>query len=304
MDIENIVKSLETAQKETFVKFVSDKGPNSCPKCLEHHGKVFKADDPDKPGLPIHPNCRCKYEIIEDKEIEKVNSRLQQMLEQLRRYAEEATSKAAELIDDAKELLGNIDSAKSTAERLKFTIKSAALTILLQCVLFTMEKINDAADLLKNIMAKLHMEFVNPFVAIGDFHQNRSEIKRILKEIHYMRLNSPDQIRELLPKSPDEALKRGFVEALDKENWYHRNKGQTGNKKYYHRVTGQEVIFDKDGKFVSDPENIGTKNYVPDFSDSMGKVMHGFYDVLPYWIWGNSEKDTTPVWTRIWGTGK
>lgn len=99
---------------------------------------------------------------------------------------------------------------------------------------------------------------------------------------------------------PEEAIKRGFVEAPDKQNRYHRNKGQSGNKKYYHPITGQEVIFDENGKIVTLPENTGTKNYGAD-PVSPGHVI---YDVLPYWIWGNSEKDTTPFWDRVWGSGK
>src|SRR5574344_1362304 len=31
---------------------------------------------------------------------------------------------------------------------------------------------------------------------------------------------------------------------------------------------------------------------------------HVIYDVLPYWIWGNSEKDPTPFWDRVLGPGE
>ena len=45
---------------------------------------------------------------------------------------------------------------------------------------------------------------------------------------------------------------------------YHRHKGQIGNVKYYTLSTKQEVIFDKNGKQITTPENIGTLNYGPD----------------------------------------
>ena len=83
-------------------------------------------------------------------------------------------------------------------------------------------------------------------------------------------------------------------------NAYHINKGETDNVKYVHKGLGFEIIFDKNGKRVTTPENIGTLNYGPD-PKSLG---HVFWDVLPYWFWGNSPQDTTPLWRRIYGTDK
>jgi hypothetical protein len=105
---------------------------------------------------------------------------------------------------------------------------------------------------------------------------------------------------DALPKSPEEAEKRGFIKASDNQNRYHRNKGETENVKYYHPITGQEVVFDRNGKVVTTPENRGTKNYGPNPTSRE----HVIYDIIPYWIWGNSEDDTTPFWDRVWGTGK
>jgi hypothetical protein len=48
---------------------------------------------------------------------------------------------------------------------------------------------------------------------------------------------------------------------------------------------------------VTDPANRGTYNYGPDQSS----VDHVVVDVLPYWMWGNSPDDPTPVWNRVFG---
>ena len=52
----------------------------------------------------------------------------------------------------------------------------------------------------------------------------------------------------------------GFVRAKDSENRYHINKGETDNVKYVHKGLGLEIIFDKNGKRITTPENIGTLN--------------------------------------------
>ena len=104
----------------------------------------------------------------------------------------------------------------------------------------------------------------------------------------------------VLPQSPEEAIKRGFIRAPDHQNLYHRNKGQIMNVKYYHPQTGQEVVFDYQGKVVTDPANIGTFNY----GTNPVSVSHFWQDVLPYYLWGNSPFDQTPWEDRIFGPEK
>ena len=95
-----------------------------------------------------------------------------------------------------------------------------------------------------------------------------------------------------LPQSPEEAIKRGFIKASNFENMYHRHKNQTDNVKYYNKKTGQEVIFNDQGKIVTDIENIGTYNYFPvsekinDFYDIVDSALHIIVDVIPYYKWG------------------
>ena len=110
-----------------------------------------------------------------------------------------------------------------------------------------------------------------------DLTGNMQEIYSILKELHYARLNDPWQSPDVLPKSPEEALKAGFVRAKPSESIYHMHNGEWDNVKYIHKGLGMEIIFDKNGKRVTVPENIGTLNYGPD-PRSFGNV---FWDVLP-----------------------
>lgn len=205
-----------------------------------------------------------------------------------------------ELIEDAKELLQKVKNAKTEAEGVILMVKIAALIITIQCVIFTMEKIKNTIETLNNVMEELGLQGITPFTAISHLEKILTKIKDILKELHYARLNEPDQDLDSLPDSPEEAIKRGFLKAPDGQNRYHRNKGQSGNTKYYHPVTGQEVVFDENGEIVTIPENTGTKNYGPDPIS----WDHIKYDILPYWIWGNSDKDTTPIRDRIFGKGK
>ena len=90
------------------------------------------------------------------------------------------------------------------------------------------------------------------------------------------------------------------LRAKDRENRYHINKGEVDNVKYIHKGLGLEIIFNKDGKRVTTPENIGTLNYGP---EPMSPA-HWFFDVLPYWLWKNSPEDSTPLWYRMKGRSK
>ena len=108
-------------------------------------------------------------------------------------------------------------------------------------------------------------------------------VETLLKEWHYNRLLLPEQQLENLPQSPEEAIRRGFVRAPDSQNLYHRNKGQKDNVKFYSRITGQEVIFNGQGKIVTDIENIGTYNYFPP-SDKIDDVIFADREYLVQYI--------------------
>lgn len=40
---------------------------NTCDKCMNDHEKIFDVDDPNRPRLPRHPQCKCFYVQSDDK---------------------------------------------------------------------------------------------------------------------------------------------------------------------------------------------------------------------------------------------
>jgi len=64
MDLERIKQTLERISLPQYTKFVAERNGKTCDSCRRYHEKVFRKDDPRRPTLPIHPNCRCKYQDI------------------------------------------------------------------------------------------------------------------------------------------------------------------------------------------------------------------------------------------------
>ena len=116
------------------------------------------------------------------------------------------------------------------------------------------------------------------------------------KKEHYERLKMKIQQIKYLPKTPKEAIQKGFIEATPKENRYHGL--HLGNRKYYHPISGQEVVFDKNNNIVIDERYLGTYNIGP----KTYSLEHWCNDVIPYWRWGNTPTDPTAFWKRLWGT--
>lgn len=48
--------------EDKWLVFIAEKGKNNCVECSRYHKKRFRESDSDRPALPIHSNCRCKYE--------------------------------------------------------------------------------------------------------------------------------------------------------------------------------------------------------------------------------------------------
>ena len=324
MDFDQVMGMLKGKSEVKLVKFVSDKGPNSCEKCLAFHGKVFRADDPEKPELPIHPHCRCRYEELSESEVKsfqnevlevkdqvvalgnKVATRATQLLAEFEReinaYSVTALAKGAvtafplllkttEVFREKKELEKQISSKADSA---KIAVKLAPLTI----SFWTMQKMYQAIQILQNEMKKYG---INVEVdELCSWLAPMQKVETVLKNWHYDRLNNPLQQPWALPRTPREAEELGYIRAPESQNVYHHHNGQSGNVKYYHPITGQEVIFDVNGKIVTDPANIGTYNYFPP-TNLYNDFFHGVFDVIPYYKWGNSPEDKTPVLDRMVG---
>jgi len=64
------------------------------------------------------------------------------------------------------------------------------------------------------------------------------------------------------------------------------------NVKYVSPDGKREAIYDSNGILVTSDEDVGTYNYIPS-GNVFESVGHFFVDILPWIIWGNSEKDPT-----------
>ena len=326
MNIEELVEYINRITPSRLVRFVSEQSENSCRDCLKHHNQIFEENDKDRPELPIHPNCRCKYELLTQEEVTAYQDDLQKIKTQLINYGNQIAAQATQLLAECDEEIKThtvtqtsnavvtalptvyqtmkvLEKGKALEEKLNSTVASAKLNTIvtaLQIGLWTMKKIEQADNFLQKKMESIGINTVLDELTSWLLPMQR--IENSLKKWHYDRLNNPMQQPWALPQSPEEAIRRGFVRAPDNQNLYHRNKGQKDNVKYHSPETGQEVIFNGQGKIVTDVENIGTYNYFPvSESISINNFLHVVADVLPYYKWGNDEKDTTSLGNRLLG---
>ena len=322
MNIEDLVEYINRITPSRLVRFVSEQGENSCRDCLKHHNQIFEENDKDSPQLPIHPNCRCKYEYLTNGEVTGLKNELHQVKEQLMTYGNKIANIARQLLSvcqsNAKKhsiqeisntiistlplawkIYKAIQTTSDAVNKVDDTAEKAKLTsvfITFQITLAAMLKINQAAKSVEQEMEKLGNS--NIAREIRSWANIHTELISGLRNWHYNRLALREQQLWALPLSPEEAIKRGFIKASNFENMYHRHKNQTDNVKYYNKKTGQEIIFDANGKVVTDVENIGTYNYYSP-GNTIDNVLHIWADVLLYYIWGNDENDTTPLINRI-----
>lgn len=62
MDLENTQNELDRISMPKYVKFIAEHDSKTCVDCQRWDGKIFDAEDSNRPILPLHPNCRCKYQ--------------------------------------------------------------------------------------------------------------------------------------------------------------------------------------------------------------------------------------------------
>ena len=90
----------------------------------------------------------------------------------------------------------------------------------------------------------------------------------------------------VLPLSPSAAESAGWRQLPPSQSVYHNRNGAT-NRKYVSPDGHQEAVYDPCGNLVTDPYNRGTYNiYGPD-----NVIGHFVYDMLPYYLIGNSPDD-------------
>jgi len=64
MDHEKIKSELDRISLPMYVKFIAENNTRTCSECQRFDGKIYDRDDSQRPTLPLHPNCRCKYEDV------------------------------------------------------------------------------------------------------------------------------------------------------------------------------------------------------------------------------------------------
>ena len=235
---------------------------------------------------------------LEVEETENVKSNILQMIDELNYYENQLLADFQQWENDADTLLNSVqNSYNDFATEAK--IKALAATA--SAMLTMIEKFNQTGELLKNISSNFLLNYKDPVAfEINQTSKSIEQTLNYLRSKHYGRLDLPQQQLSNLPKSPADAIMQDYEKVPDSQNWYHRHNGEFDNEKYINRKTGQEVIFDRYGNIVTSPENIGTFNY----GTNPMYPSHILFDVIPYYIWGNSVYDTTPFWQRVWGSKK
>ena len=67
MDAEDINRALAEITEykmKKYLRFISEKSKTTCEECKKYDKMVFAEDDPSKPQIPIHPNCKCHYKTL------------------------------------------------------------------------------------------------------------------------------------------------------------------------------------------------------------------------------------------------
>ena len=81
---------------------------------------------------------------------------------------------------------------------------------------------------------------------------------------------------------------KSLYHGLDNEKYVSLSPYSTRNEMF-------EVVFDYNGKIILNDEELGTFNFY-----SPNKInAHTLYDVIPYWLWGNTENDNSKISDRI-----
>ena len=293
MSNDKIMTMLQEKSQPEYYRFVAEDDEKCCDDCKEHNDKIFQENDPDIPKLPIHPNCRCKLVKLEVEETENVKSNILQMIDELNYYENQLLSDFQQWKNDADTLLNSVQNSDNDFVT-EAKIKALAATA--SAMLTMIEKFNQTGELLKNISSNFLLNYKDPVAfEINQTSKSIEQTLDYLKSKHYGHLDLPQQQLLNLPKSPEDAVKQGYEKVPDSQNWYHRHNGEFDNEKYINKKTGQEVIFDRYGNIVTSPENIGTFNY----GTKPMHPSHILFDVIPYYIWGNSVYDTIPFWQRV-----
>ena len=122
MKLDELMQRIADATISKYWRFSASNG-DCCEKCRSYDGQVFCDDDSTKPELPLHPNCRCKYERVEGGELETIKNNFGNMLIQIDGWAKKILAQGNQLLRDA-------DSIMIEVEKTRDQIISKALAML------------------------------------------------------------------------------------------------------------------------------------------------------------------------------
>lgn len=63
-DINRALAEITEYKTKKYLRFISEKSKTTCEECKKYDKMVFAEDDPSKPAIPIHPNCKCHYKTL------------------------------------------------------------------------------------------------------------------------------------------------------------------------------------------------------------------------------------------------
>ena len=298
-------------------KYITDADASkegACKKCLEYANRIFKIPEEAHlmPKLPQHPNCKCRYEDVYAPENEKeIMTKTIDFVRQSQGNKIKIINEANSVADKLLYLIAKTEKSSSFSEF--FALRYDLSQLVNNHIKLINLQINELKINLRSIIVNLNYIMQESQIEtqkqrcnyLSECAKSACDILDVLKEMHYKRLSMVMQQTRYLPKNPqearsEEAQKEGWKKATDFENSYHRNNGGINNVKYYNAKTGQEVIYESDNddaKLVTSVDNIGTFNYYP----PKEIIAHWTYDVLPYWLWGNSKEDNTSLLNRLFG---
>ena len=143
MEIEEIVEYINFITSPRLLRFVSEKGENSCDECQKYHGMIFEENAKNIPQIPIHPNCRCKYEYVSKNDLVPIQKNIENISTQLDNWAKQIHSRGKQLLRDVDNIVLGI---KNTQKEIELKIKISILITALQYAITAAEKIKLAED--------------------------------------------------------------------------------------------------------------------------------------------------------------
>jgi hypothetical protein len=173
---------------------------------------------------------------------------------------------------------------------------------------YLLDRKTSADIMLKNVMAEINNGIINieklndeEYISLAKNICTFFEIKETVDtaEEHYLRnyfSRGPETLSEMIDTILNNNVVFGWKLLSPDEAVLHQM-GKNGeyNLKFVSDDGHFEIIYNKDGKKITqekDPKNMGTFNYA---DPVLNPRKHSVLDVMPYFIWGNTEEDKSYI---------